>query len=58
VPQGGNQAFADGSARWIRFQQMYYLTTWATDGTRIYYFYQEDLPPAIQNVLPQLRAKP
>jgi prepilin-type N-terminal cleavage/methylation domain-containing protein len=58
VPQGGNEVFADGSARWIPFQQMYYLTTWDTDGTRIYYFYQEDLPPAIQKVLDQLRAKP
>ncbi|HTL19033.1 MAG TPA: prepilin-type cleavage/methylation domain-containing protein, partial [Patescibacteria group bacterium] len=58
VPQGGNQVFIDGSARWIRFQQMLYLTTWAADGTRIYYFYQDDLPPSIQNVLPQLRAKP
>lgn len=58
VPQGGNEVFIDGSARWIRFEQMLYLTTWATDGTRIYYFYQADLPPAIQNVLAQLRAKP
>lgn len=58
IPTGGNQAFVDGSARWIRFQQMYYLTTWNTDGTRIYYFYQDDLPPAVRNVLTQLRAKP
>ena len=58
VPQGGNQVFADGSARWIRFEQMLYLTTWSSDGTRIYYFYQDDLPPAIQKVVGQLRAKP
>jgi len=58
VPQGGNEAFVDGSARWVRFQQMLYLTTWNTDGTRIYYFYQDDLPPAIRNVIGQLRAKP
>ena len=58
VPQGGNQAFVDGSARWVRFQQMLYLTTWATDGSRIYYFYQDDLPPSVQNVIAQLRAKP
>jgi hypothetical protein len=35
-----------------------YLTTWAADGSRIYYFNQEDLPPAVQNVIGQLRAKP
>jgi prepilin-type N-terminal cleavage/methylation domain-containing protein len=58
IPQGGNQAFIDGSARWIRFQQMLYLTTWTSDGTRIYYFYQEDLPVGIQNAIAQLRAKP
>jgi len=58
IPQGGNEAFADGSARWIRFEQMLYLTTWATDGTRIYYFFQDDLPPSIQSVIGQLRAKP
>lgn len=58
VPQGGNEVFVDGSARWVRFQQMLYLTTWATDGSRIYYFYQDDLPPSVQNVVAQLRAKP
>jgi prepilin-type N-terminal cleavage/methylation domain-containing protein len=58
VPQGGNEVFMDGSARWIRFQQMLYLTTWAADGTRIYYFYQDDLPVGIQNAIAQLRAKP
>ena len=49
---------ADGSARWVRFEWTLYLTTWTTDGTRIYYFYQEDLPPGIQNVIAQLGAKP
>jgi prepilin-type N-terminal cleavage/methylation domain-containing protein len=58
LPQGGNEVFADGSAHWVRFQQMLYLTTWTTDGTRIYYFYQDDLPPAIQSVIAQLRATP
>jgi prepilin-type N-terminal cleavage/methylation domain-containing protein len=58
VPQGGNEVFADGSARWVRFQQMLYLTTWAADGTRIYYFYQDDLPPSIQKVVAQLAAQP
>jgi prepilin-type N-terminal cleavage/methylation domain-containing protein len=58
IPQGGNQVAIDGSARWVRFERMLYLTTWAADGSRIYYFNQEDLPPAVQKVIGQLRAKP
>ena len=57
LPVGGNEVFADGSARWVKFAQMYYLTTWTTDGSRIYYFYQDDLPPQIQPFLAGLKAK-
>ena len=47
VPAGGNQVFADGSARWCKFQNMYYFTTWNTDGNRIALFEQDtaDLDP-------------
>ena len=61
LPVGGNQLFADGSARWVRFKDMYYLHSWSTGGDRIYYFYQDpmtfsDIIPAAQ--LASLVAKP
>jgi type II secretory pathway pseudopilin PulG len=44
LPAGGNQVFADGSGRWIKFQQMYYVTSWnGATGPRWGFFYQEDL---------------
>ena len=43
VPAGGNNLYIDGSAQWVKFQKMYYLHTWNTDGSRIAYFYQDDL---------------
>ena len=59
VPIGGNMLYTDGSAYWIKFQRMYYLTTWSLGGDRIAYFYQDDLgacdTPAIRA---QLAARP
>jgi len=43
MPAGGNQLFMDGSARWIRFKEMLFIHSWAADGTRDAYMYQEDL---------------
>ena len=45
-PAGGNQVHIDGSARWVRFDEMIFIHTWsasAGDSTRISYFYQDDL---------------
>jgi len=60
VPAGGNQVFMDGSARWIKFEQMYYLHSWSADGSRIAYFYQDDsdFDDRLKQRLSSLRAKP
>ncbi len=54
-PIGGNQGYVDGSVRWVKFSKMYYLHTWNTDGSRIAYFYQDDLgacdTPMIRSIL-------
>lgn len=46
VPQGGNQGYADGSARWNKFESMYFFTTWRT-ADRFAFFQQDttDLDP-------------
>ena len=39
-PVGGNEVFCDGSANWIKIQQMRLLTTWDISA-RMFYFYQD-----------------
>jgi prepilin-type N-terminal cleavage/methylation domain-containing protein len=57
VPEGGEQVFADGSARWCKFEIMSFFTTWDT-GVRFYFFYQDpsDFEPALLTALPNLKA--
>ena len=43
APDGGNQVYADGSVDWVPFERMYYIHTWNPGGSRIAYFYQQDL---------------
>ncbi len=42
IPEGGNQVHMDGSVRWVRFKQMYFIHSW-DPAARLAYFYQEDL---------------
>ena len=60
VPVGGNQVNIDGSARWVKFKDMYYFHTWNTNGSRMAYFGQDttDFEPALRTALPGLAAKP
>jgi prepilin-type N-terminal cleavage/methylation domain-containing protein/prepilin-type processing-associated H-X9-DG protein len=40
-PDGGNVLFVDGSTRWIKFENMYFLDSWDTASARLF-AYQED----------------
>jgi len=44
LPAGGNQLLVDGSAYWVRAQNMYFLHNWGGGWTsdRIAYFFQDD----------------
>jgi prepilin-type N-terminal cleavage/methylation domain-containing protein len=41
APAGGNVLLADGSARWIKFENMYFMDSWNVGGRRVF-AYQED----------------
>ncbi|MFN7138811.1 MAG: type II secretion system protein [Limisphaerales bacterium] len=40
VPEGGSQVHVDGSARWVKFAEMYFYHSWSP-GSRKSYFLQE-----------------
>jgi prepilin-type N-terminal cleavage/methylation domain-containing protein len=59
APPGGNQLFVDSSAQWIKFEQMYFLTTWkGALESRQAFFYEDmsDFDPALIAQLPNLAA--
>ena len=57
APDGGNQSYVDGSARWNRFDSMHFFQTWNTT-TRMAFFQQDTVDmdptrftPAVLNAL-------
>lgn len=42
-PDGANELFVDGSVQWYKAESLLQITTFLTDGTRDFYFYQDDL---------------
>jgi len=64
IPAGGNELFADGSARWIKFEQMYFLNTFERkadfDGNFVFYIWQDpsDFDPALKTNIQELAARP
>jgi prepilin-type N-terminal cleavage/methylation domain-containing protein len=57
LPEGGNELFMDGSARWIKFQQMFFIHSWSTGGARDAYFWQDDLGEELAPRAESIRAK-
>ena len=56
TPAGGNELFADGSASWIKAGNMMNLYT--PTGTRIFYWYQDDLGALAPNAANLFRGPP
>lgn len=52
-PDGGNQVYIDGSAKWIRLQTMMFVHSWSA--IRELYIYQEDLGPGMEPHRAQLK---
>jgi prepilin-type N-terminal cleavage/methylation domain-containing protein len=57
VPEGGNQLTADGSARWHKYETMYFFHSWSP-GSRAAFFYQDpqDFAPSLRAAMPSLRS--
>jgi prepilin-type N-terminal cleavage/methylation domain-containing protein len=47
LPDGGNEVFIDGSARWFKARNLFYLHSWNGDARQCY-FNQDDLGPVLE----------
>ncbi len=56
APVGGNQVHVDGSVQWIKFERMYFITSWGAG--RRGCFYQEDLGPQLEPQKQAIAATP
>ena len=59
LPQGGNEAFVDGSVQWIQVEKMFFLSSW-NSSARLAYWYQDpkDFSGSLKSALPILRFAP
>lgn len=57
LPAGGNQLYMDGSARWVKFQQMLFIHSWSTDGSRDAYIAQDDLGEALSAKMDRIKPR-
>jgi hypothetical protein len=57
LPEGGNNLYMDGSARWVAFNKMLFIHSWNTGGSRDAYFFQEDLGPELEAQIERLRPR-
>ena len=58
MPDGGNNLYVDGSATWVKFEEMYSFHSWHPS-TRIGYWYQDpsDVDNGMKAILNSLKAK-
>ncbi len=59
APAGGNQLFVDGSAKWVKFEDMLFLNSWNPGTRRVFAFaYQEDLGNLTAGQITQMKPTP
>ena len=57
LPEGGNQLYMDGSASWVKFNQMLFIHSWSPAAGRDAYFFQRDLGEQLEAKRAQIKAK-